>query len=181
MAYHRHCSPSRNESNHKDLIVAQLRDEIRELQMRDSEYHDALARLRELEIKMETLQEEKLLLERKRVENEEETGMTIKDLKNEYERAKNSTYDRENELAHLQNEKKKVEDELDSKRISTSKYLKEIEEVKYKNNRNFINLSDLKKNCKRKEEENSHLQQRIDGINTDLAGLNNENNNCEKD
>jgi len=78
------------------------------------------------------------LLERKRVENEEETGMTIKDLKNEYERAKNSTYDRENELAHLQNEKKKVEDELDSKRISTSKYLKEIEEVKYKNNRNFI-------------------------------------------
>ena len=56
----KHCSPSRAESNHKDLIIAQLRDEIRELQHRECEYHEALTRLRELEIKMDTLQEEKV-------------------------------------------------------------------------------------------------------------------------
>ena len=180
MSYHRTCSPSKNESGHKDLIIAQLRDEIRELQLRESEYNEALDRLRELEHKMATLTEEKLILESKRLESQSENSQTIKDLNIEYQISKNLTQDRENELADLQDEKKRTEDELQSKRISTTKLLHEIEEVKYRNNRNVVNRSDLNKNCKRKEEENLGLQQRVDDLDASLraqtdANIQNEN------
>jgi hypothetical protein len=180
MSYHRTCSPSKNESGHKDLIIAQLRDEIRELQLRESEYNEALERLRELEHKMATLTEEKLIIESKRLESQSENSQTIKDLNIEYQISKNLTQDRENELADLQDEKKRIEDELQSKRISTTKLLHEIEEVKYRNNRNFVNRSDLNKNCKRKEEENLGLQQRVDDLDASLraqtdANIQNEN------
>jgi hypothetical protein len=180
MSYHRTCSPSKNESGHKDLIIAQLRDEIRELQLRESEYNEALERLRELEHKMATLTEEKLIIESKRLESQSENSQTIKDLNIEYQISKNLTQDRENELADLQDEKKRTEDELQSKRISTTKLLHEMEEVKYRNNRNFVNRSDLNKNCKRKEEENLGLQQRVDDLDASLraqtdANIQNEN------
>ena len=167
-SYHRTCSPSKNESNHKDLIIAQLRDEIRELQLRETEHTEAIERLGELEIKMTSLTEEKQILERKRLETQQETSSTIKELNIEYQISKNMTYDRESELSDLQDQKRQTEDDLESKRISTSKLLKDMEEVKYRNNRNFVNLSDLEKNCKRKSEENNDLQLRIDDLDNGL-------------
>jgi hypothetical protein len=181
MSYHRTCSPSKNESSHKDLIIAQLRDEIRELQLRETEYNEAVERLRELEHKMATLTEEKLILESKRLESQSENSQIIKDLNIEYQISKNLTQDRENELADLQDEKKRTEDELQSKRISTTKLLHEIEEVKYRNNRNFVNRSDLNKNGKRKDEENLGLQQRVDDLDASLRAQTDQNAQNEND
>lgn len=181
MSFHRHCSPSRAESNHKDLIIAQLRDEIRELQHRECEYHEALTRLRELEIKMDTLQEEKANLERKRRDSKEETDFAINETRENFDRTKRLTADRELELSKLQNEKARIEEELDSKRISSSKMLKDMEDLKYSNSRNAMTFSDLRKNCKRKEDENCDQQQRIDGLSNDLVVSSSENTRVESD
>ncbi len=162
------------------MITGQLPEEVRELQMRESEFNEAVKRLRELELKMATLTEKKVIIGSKELESQSENSQTIKDLNIEYQISKNLTQDRENELADLQDEKKRTEDEHQSKRISTTKLLHEMEEVKYRNNRNFVNRSDLNKNCKRKEEENLGLQQRVDDLDASLraqtdANIQNEN------
>ena len=72
MAYHmvqfcyianlnQHNSPSRTQSCHKDLVIKQLKDEIRDLQLRESDYHDGINRQRELELKLEVLKDEKVV------------------------------------------------------------------------------------------------------------------------
>lgn len=83
MAYHYHCEPSRAESTHKDLIIQQLREEISELNMRDSEYQEALIRLDEIERKVATAKTEKRVLEAQKNAYREEGYHTTAILKND--------------------------------------------------------------------------------------------------
>jgi len=128
---------------------------------------------------MEILLEEKLALERRRQELNMEIESAIRDLKSEFDKTKNQVSQREKELADLQNERRRVEEELEQKRLATSKLMKDIEEIKYRNHKFNINLSDLKKSCKRKVEESQDMQERIEGVQNELGGLNSDNNQLE--
>lgn len=180
MSYHRQFSPSRGDSC-KDLIISQLRDEIHDLRVRDSEYEESLARIREIEIKMETLNHDKSFLERKRIESHEETEFTIKELKSEYEKAKSLTTTRQTELKNLQNEKIRVANDEDSKRLTNEKLSQEIADLKYHNSRNVTLLTELKKSCMRRKDENGSLEIRLTDVTRCNSDQTDENSIFEKD
>ena len=48
------------ESDHKDMIISQLKAEIADLQQREREYHEALEQLKILEDKIEALRQERV-------------------------------------------------------------------------------------------------------------------------
>ena len=83
-------------------------------------------------------------MERKRRDSKEETDFAINETRENFDRTKRLTADRELELSKLQNEKARIEEELDSKRISSSKMLKDMEDLKYSNSRNAMTFSDLR-------------------------------------
>lgn len=93
--------------------------------------------MRELEIKIDTLQEEKINLERHRLLQKEEMAVTIRDLKSELEHSKHATKKYEDDIVNIQEQKKLIEDEVDFKKINTSKLQKNIDDIKYKNSRNY--------------------------------------------
>jgi chromosome segregation ATPase len=180
MSYHRQFSPSRGDSC-KDIIISQLRDEIHDLRLRDSEYEESLARIREIEIKMETLNHDKSFLERKRIETHEETDFTIKELKSDYEKSKTLTTTRTTDLKNLQNEKIRVASDLDSKAITTEKLATQIADLKYHNSRNVTLLTELKKSCMRRKDENTSLELRLSDIARTESLQTEENSTFEKD
>lgn len=53
MSYKKYYSPSRVEADHKDMIISQLKAEIADLQLRETEYHEAIEQLRILEEKID--------------------------------------------------------------------------------------------------------------------------------
>jgi chromosome segregation ATPase len=180
MSYHRQFSPSRGDSC-KDIIISQLRDEIHDLRLRDSEYEESLARIREIEIKMETLNHDKSFLERKRIETHEETDFTIKELKSDYEKSKTLTLTRTTDLKNLQNEKIQIANNRDSKGLSTEKFATQITDLKYHNSRNVTLLTELKKACMRRKDENISLDLRLSDLTRTSSTVAEENSTFEKD
>jgi chromosome segregation ATPase len=146
----------------KDLVIAQLRDELDSLRLREFETTETNEMCRNLELKVFTLREEKDDLESQKRIMTEENYKLIRDFKNELDFTTKLTSQRNLDQNVLLSEKKDIAQRLNDKLSSTKRLRSEIEHLKSATQAANLKTSELIEANTAKDLENSDLAKKYD-------------------
>jgi hypothetical protein len=146
----------------KDLVIAQLRDELDSLRLQEFETTETNEMCRNLELKVFTLREEKDDLESQKRIMTEENYKLIRDFKNELDFTTKLTSQRNLDQNVLLSEKKDIAQRLNDKLSSTKRLRSEIEHLKSATQAANLKTSELIEANTAKDLENSDLAKKYD-------------------
>jgi chromosome segregation ATPase len=146
----------------KDLVIAQLRDELDSLRLQEFETTETNEMCRNLELKVITLREEKDDLESQKRIMTEENYKLIRDFKNELDFTTKLTSQRNLDQNVLLSEKKDIAQRLNDKLSSTKRLRSEIEHLKSATQAANLKTSELIEANTAKDLENSDLAKKYD-------------------
>lgn len=146
----------------KDLVIAQLRDELDSLRLREFETTETNEMCSNLELKVFTLREEKDDLESQKRIMTEENYKLIRDFKNELDFTTKLTSQRNLDQNVLLSEKKDIAQRLNDKLSSTKRLRSEIEHLRSATQAANLKTSELIEANTAKDLENSDLAKKYD-------------------
>jgi chromosome segregation ATPase len=153
---------SAKEDLKKDLVIAQLRDELHILRLRDMETSETNETCRNLELKVSTLRSEKDDLEHKKRIMTEENYKLLREFKSELDFTTKLTSQRTTDHNALLLEKKDITQRLSRLQSSTKNLSAEIDRLRSATQAATIKTSELVEASALKDQENSELSKKYD-------------------
>jgi len=167
----RYYDQSLADSDHKDLVISQLKAELFDLRQNSRDYDDLHQRLSNLEHRYNLLQEERLLNEAD-FKNRYETNLkTIANLKNEIDMLKRDYNDISSTNASLRVENKNINDIIDSRTAEIARLNNQLDDLDDHNGRLDLDKKDLSVNVRALKDDNIDLSRRVSDLNKTVDEL----------
>jgi chromosome segregation ATPase len=171
----------RVDSDHKEVIIKQLKNEIAALRSREQDYNAAVEDIKVLRGKVSQLHAERADVEARRDRFRADKDDDIRRLRVELKNVENRGEDMEIEIAGLNKERQLLESDLDQRELEANDIKRDMSEESRINQTMTKKIRDLEKEIGIRENENRDQESRLKDLTRRLDSVVDENRLLEKD